>query len=136
MSADKTTPKLNFTLLCDDVRQELGGKYSLMGLFESIFAGAFPATHRRFAIVSEWSGGKGEFSVRTRLLAPDREQVLSESETKLVLFNELQRHRDISVRFDTTFRTPGAYWIETLLDGKQAGMTPLTVQMTGREPVH
>jgi len=136
MAITKIKPRLNYTLICDDVRQELGGKFSLMGLFESIYANSFPATHHRFAIVNEWTGGQGEFIVTIRLLAPDRAQVLSESESKLALFNERQRHRDISVRFNTTFKVPGTYWVETLVDGEQAGLTPLPVQMVTEETVH
>jgi hypothetical protein len=136
MASTNIKPRLNFTLICDDVRQEMGGKFSLMGLFESIYANSFPALHHRFAIVNEWSGGKGEFTIRIRLLAPDREQVLSESETRLMLFNETQRHRDISIRYNTTFKVPGTYWVETLLDGEQAGMTPLIVQMVTEQTVH
>ncbi len=136
MAGTKIKPRLTYTLICDDVRQEMGGKFSLMGLFESIYANTFPALHHRFAIVNEWTGGKGDFTVKIRLLAPDREQVLSESETRLTLFNEMQRHRDISIRYNTTFKTPGTYWIETLLDGEQAGMTPLVVQMVTEQRVH
>ncbi len=136
MAGTKIKPRLNYTIICDDVRQEMGGKFSLMGLFESIYAGTFPALHHRFVIVNEWSGGRGEFTVRIRLLAPDREQVLSESETKLSLFNETQRHRDISIRYNTTFKVPGTYWIETLVDGEQAGIIPLTVQTVTEQTVH
>lgn len=136
MAGTKIKPRLSYTLICDDVRQEMGGKFSLMGLFESIYANTFPALHHRFAVVNEWTGGRGDFSIRIRLLAPDQEQVLSESETKLSLFNETQRHRDISVRYNTTFKVPGTYWIETLLDGERVSMTPLVVQMVTEQTVH
>ncbi len=136
MAITKIKPRLNFTLICDDVRQEMGGKFSLMGLFESIYASTFPALHHRFAIVNEWSGGKGEFSIRIRLLSPDRAQILSESESRLSLFNESQRHRDISIRHNTTFKVPGTYWVETLIDGEQAGVIPLAVQMVTEQTVH
>ena len=132
----KIKPKLNYTLLCDDVRQEMGGKFSLMGLFESIYSSTFPAMHPRFAIVNDWAGGKGEFNSRIRLLAPDQKQVLSESESKLNLFNESQHHRDISIRFNSTFNVPGTYWIETLLDGERAGIIPLNVQLISNKNVH
>ncbi len=136
MASPKTKPRLNYTLMCDDVRREMGGKFSLMGLFESIFATAFPAVHRQFAIVNEWTGGKGEFMVKIRLLTPNRDQVLSESESKLALFSETQRHRDIAIRYDTSFRFPGTYWIETLLDNEQAGIIPLVVQSVTEQTVH
>jgi hypothetical protein len=136
MSTGKIKPRLSYTLVCDDVRQEMGGKFSLMGLFESIVSSSFPALHHRFAIVNEWTGGKGEFISRIRLLAPDREQVLSESEASISLFNESQRHRDISVRFNTSFKVPGTYWIETLLDDEQINFTPLVLHFVGDKNVH
>lgn len=136
MAHVKIKPTLRYTILCDDVRQEMGGKFSLMGLFESIYANVFPAVHPRFAIVNEWTGGKGEFAVRMRLLAPDREQVISESEGTITLFSETQRHRDISIRFNTTFAVPGTYWIETLLDGERVGLVPLTLQLITDRNVH
>ena len=136
MAVTKIKPKLNFTILCDDVRQEMGGKFSLMGLFENIYSNAFPTMHPRFAIVNEWTGGKGEFHVRIRLLAPDQKQVISESDSTLNLFNENQRHRDISVRFNSTFSVPGTYWIETLLDEERAGILALPIQILSNTNVH
>jgi len=136
MANTKIKPRLSYTILCDDVRAELGGKYSLMGLFESIYANSFPALHHRFAIVNEWTGGKGTFTVKIRLLAPDRKQVLSESEAKLDLFSETQRHRDISVRFNTTFTVPGTYWVETVLDDERVSIIPLNLQQVSDKNVH
>ena len=136
MADKKIKPRLNYTLLCDDVRQEMGGKFSLMGLFESVYSNTFPALHPRFAIVNDWSGGKGDFISRLRLLAPDQQQVLSESESKINLFNESQHHRDISIRFNSTFNAPGTFWIETLLDGDRAGIIPLTLQVVTNKNVH
>jgi hypothetical protein len=129
-------PSLVHTIICDDVRQELGGKFSLMGLFETVSAPSFPVVHPRFAIVNEWAGGRGEFHCRVRLLAPDRKTVLSESESRFALFNEAQRHRDISVRFNTTFPAPGTYWIEMIIDDEQAALVPLTVQQVNQQTVH
>jgi hypothetical protein len=136
MEGNKIKPKLSFTILCDDVRQEMGGKFSLMGLFEGIYANSFPTLHPRFAIVSEWTGGRGEFVVRIRLLAPDQHQVISESESRLNLSYETQRHRDISIRFNSTFKVPGTYWIEMLLDGERVGMVPFPLQTISKEMVH
>jgi len=136
MAGNKIKPKLNFTILCDDVRPELGGKFSLMGLFECIYSNSFPTLHPRFAIVNEWTGGKGEFVVKIRLLAPDQEQVLSETESRLTLHNEKQRHRDISVRLNSSFKVPGTYWIETLLDEERVGMVPFPIQTVSNEMVH
>lgn len=136
MGANKTRPSLVHTIICDDVRQELGGKFSLMGLFETISAQSFPVVHPRFAIMNEWTGGKGEFLSRVRLLAPDRRTVLSESETRFSLYSETQRHRDISVRFNTTFPAPGTYWLEMTIDNELVAAFPLAVQQVNEQTVH
>ncbi len=136
MATKKIRPSLVHTIICDDVRQEIGGKFSLMGLFETISAQTFPVVHPRFAIVNEWTGGKGEFQSRVRLLAPDRMTVLTESESRFTLYSETQRHRDISVRFNTAFPAPGTYWLEMLIDGEQIALVPLTVQQVNQQTVH
>jgi hypothetical protein len=136
MASMKIKPKLNYTILCDDVRQEMGGKFSLMGLFESIYANSFPAVHPRFAIVNEWMGGKGDFKLTIRLLGTNKKDVLSESDSTMSLFSETQRHRDIAVRFNTTFSASGTYWIEMLLDGEQAGLVPLPLQVISPKNVN
>ncbi len=134
--ATKIKPKLSYSILCDDVRQELGGKFSLMGLFENIYANSFPAVHPRFAIVNEWTGGRGDFRLRVRLLGTNKKDVLSESESVLSLYNETQRHRDISVRFNTTFPVPGTYWIQILLDDEQVALVPLQLQLMNDKNVN
>ena len=136
MVVNNVKPVLVHTILCDDVRQEIGGKFSLMGLFETISSSTFPVVHPRFAIMNEWSGGRGEFKARIRLLAPDRTTVISESEAKLSLFSETQHHRDISLRFNTAFPTPGTYWIEMLIDNDQIALVPLPVQQINQQTVH
>jgi hypothetical protein len=133
---NKIKPTLVHTILCDDVRQEVGGKFSLMGLFETIHAAVFPAVHPRFAVVNEWRGGRGEFTAKIRLLTPDRGQVIAESESKISLYSETQRHRDITIRMNTTFKAPGTYWIEMLLDGEQIAVVPLPVQQVSQQTVH
>ena len=136
MADTKVRPGLVMTILCDDVRQELGGKISLMGLFETISAPSFPTMHPRFAIMNEWTGGRGDFTSRIRLLAPDQKSVLSESETRFTLYQETQRHREISFRLNMTFTAPGTYWVEMQIDGERAALVPLPVQQIHQQTVH
>jgi len=136
MAEKKIRPALVMTILCDDVRQELGGKISLMGLFETISAPSFPTMHPRFAILNEWTGGRGDFTSVIRLLTPDQSTVLSESETRFTLYQETQRHREISFRLNSTFKSPGTYWVEMLIDGSRAALVPLPVQQVHQQTVH
>jgi len=133
---EKTRPGLNFTLLCDDVRQELGGKISLMGIFENVYANSFPAVHPRLATVNEWADGLGEFEATLRILSPDRKTVLRETVTKLKLVNARFKHRDISIHLNLEFREPGTYWIENYLDGILVNSVPLSVMLRKEKSFH
>jgi len=133
---EKTKPSLNFTLLCDDVRQEMGGKVSLMGIFENVYAGSFPAVHPRLATVNEWADGLGEFEATLRILSPDRKTVLRETVTKLKLVNARFKHRDISIHLNLEFKEPGTYWIENYLDGILVNSVPLNVMLVKEKSFH
>ncbi|GAB4489641.1 MAG: hypothetical protein OHK006_21550 [Thermodesulfovibrionales bacterium] len=125
--SERMKPTLTFTIVCDDIRQEVGGKISLMGLFESIFSTQFPVMHPRLAIMAEWTCGRGEFETRFRLLSPDRKQTLRETSSRLKLAESGMRHRDISIHLNIEFRTPGVYWIEHYLDNELVSSQPLNV---------
>ena len=133
---EKTTPSLNFTLLCDDVRQEMGGKISLMGIFENVYANSFPAVHPRLAAVNEWADGLGEFEATLRILSPDRKTVLRETVTKLKLVNARFKHRDISIHLNLEFKEPGTYWIENYLDGILVNSVPISVILIKEKSFH
>src|SRR5512136_910940 len=133
---EKTKPSLNFTLLCDDVRQEMGGKISLMGIFENVYANSFPAVHPRLATVNEWADGLGEFEATLRILSPDRKTVLRETVTKLKLVNARFKHRDISIHLNLEFKEPGTYWIENYLDGILVNSVPISVILIKEKSFH
>ncbi len=133
---DLIKPSLNFTIICDDVRQEMGGKLSLMGLFENIYAEKFPAVHPRVAIISEWAGGKGEFGIRMRILTPDGKTVIRETHSKMSLNGVNYRHRDVSVHLNVELQTPGTYWVENYLDDELINSIPLNVVQVKGQQVH
>jgi hypothetical protein len=134
--AEKTRPALSFTLVCDDVRQEMGGKVSLMGIFESIFATQFPALQPRIAIMNEWTEGVGEFETVLRILSPDRKTVLRETRGRFKLTDARFRHRDISIHLNMEFKEPGTYWIENAIDGVLVNSVPLQVTRVKDQPFH
>lgn len=125
--AEKARPTLNFTLLCDDIRQELSGKLSIMGIFENIYAPKFPAIHPRLAIINEWAEGTGDFDATLRILTPDRRTIIRENVTRLRLTDTRYRQRDVSIHLNIKFREPGIYWIENYLDGMLVNSVPLNV---------
>ncbi|MBI5639552.1 MAG: hypothetical protein HZA17_03915 [Nitrospirae bacterium] len=133
---ERIKPSLNFTIICDDIRQEIGGKISLMGLFENIYATKFPAIHPRIAIMNEWSEGRGEFEATMRIFSPDKKSVLRETSSRIKLGEVTFRHRDASVHLNLDFTTPGTYWIENYLDNELINSIPLKVVQVKEQSVH
>lgn len=131
-----TKPSLSFTLLCDDVRQEVGGKISIMGIFEDIYAPVFPAVHPRLATINEWSDGAGEFETALKILSPDRKTVVRETTTRLKLGDARHKHRDIAIHLNIEFKEPGTYWVETYLDGSLMNSIPLQVIQVKGQSFH
>lgn len=129
-------PTITFTIFCDDVRQEIGGKISLMGIFENIYATSFPAIHPRLAIVTEWTEGKGEYDTNLRILSPDRKTVLRETSSRMRLSETGVRHRDVSIHLNIEFDRPGVYWVEHLLDGEVIHSMPMRVFHVKEQKLH
>lgn len=129
-------PSLAYTIICDDVRQEAGGKISLMGLFENIYATSFPVLHPRLAMMSEWSDGRGDFVVTTRIVSPDRKTVLRETASKMSLSDSHYKHRDISLHLNIEIQSPGTYWIEHYLDNELISSIPLNVVHIREQSFH
>lgn len=129
-------PSLIYTIICDDVRQEQGGKISLMGLFENIYAINFPVLHPRLALMSEWTDGRGEFEVMTRLISPDRKTTLRETVSRITINDANHRHRDVSLHLNIEFQTAGTYWIEHYLDRELVSSMPLAVIQVKEQAFH
>ncbi len=134
--AQKTRPHLNFTLFCDDVRQEMGGKISVMGIFENIYSRSFPAVHPRLATINEWADGSGDFEATLRILSPDRKTIIRETATRLKFASAGHKHRDISIHLNIEFKRPGTYWIENYLDGILVNTVPLNVILVKEKSFH
>lgn len=134
--ADTMKPSLSYTIVCDDVRQEEGGKISLMGLFENICALEFPVLQPRIAFMSEWENGRGEFEVMTRLISPDHKTILRETVSRITMNDTYRRHRDVTVHINIELAAPGTYWLEHSIDGELVSSMPLTVIQVREKAFH
>jgi hypothetical protein len=71
--------QLIYTLLCDDVRIEMGNKISLMGIFQNIMVDKLPISLIKFAVINHWKG-EGNHQTEVRILAPDRSNLVVTSQ--------------------------------------------------------
>ena len=79
-------PKHEFTLLCDDIRQEMGGKTSLMGLYDHhIVVPEVPFVLPKVCFYSRFSRMDGQFKFSFSLVAPngDRKDIIRDSDVQI-----------------------------------------------------
>jgi hypothetical protein len=126
------TAQLVYSIVCDDVRIEMGNKLSLMGLFENIFFQGFPSVLLKFAIINHWIG-TGEFETYVKVLSPDRRDLVVSAPSKFVI--ESNGYAD-NVTFFTnvSFDQPGSHVIQVFIDGKVAAERPLYVHHVQAPP--
>ncbi len=110
-------PALLYSILCDDVRREENGKFLLIGLFETIGAREFPATHPALFIVNGWIGGVGSFRQYSRILDPSGQELARDQETPFQLSTLKARHSVIARFNHLELPQAGEYAVEVLLNG-------------------
>lgn len=121
-------PSLLYSVLCDDVRRETNGKLMLIGLFETVGAQEFPATHPVLYVVNGWGGGVGTFTQYTRILGTDSTMLIQDRETTFTL-GDLRAKHSVIARFNNLpLAQPGEYAVEILLNSDLKLRYPLLVE--------
>jgi len=123
--ASSIRPDLQFSVLCDDVRQEINGKLILIGLFEAIRAKVFPVWHPMLYIVNRWRNGEGVFTEITRVVSGANEKVAEGQETRFQLPGTHTSHTVIHRFPNIRFESPGTYWVEINLGNELCHRYPI-----------
>jgi len=79
-------PKHEFTLLCDDIRQEMGGKTSLMGLYDHhIVVPEVPFILPKVCFFSKFSRMDGQFKFSFSVVSPngERKDIIRDSDVQI-----------------------------------------------------
>jgi hypothetical protein len=118
--------RLVYTLLCDDVRLEMGNKLSFMGVFQNIMVQQLPVSLIKFAVVSHWRG-EGSHLSEVRILTPDRMQPIVVSQPTSFDLSPGGHADNISFFVNVTFPVAGQYWVQTLVDSNLFDEQPLMV---------
>ena len=124
--------ELSYTLLCDDVRLEVGNKLSYMGVFQSIIVPQLPVWLPKLAVVNH-GRGEGTHLSEVRILMPDRQQALVVSQPARFEINQGSAD-NISFFVNVTFPVAGEYWVQTLVDSnlfEERGLLVTDQQLIG-----
>lgn len=110
---DTKNLKLIYTLLCDDVRLEMGNKLSMMGVFQNIMVEQLPVSLIKFAVVNHWRG-EGVYQTEVRILSPDKLNTVVASQPTNIELVSGGFTDNISFFVNVVFNAPGIYWVQTL----------------------
>lgn len=131
MSGEKTTRdlRLQYTIICEDVRLEVNHKLSLMGLFYAIQVPQLPVTLLKMAIVNHWSG-EGQYLAEVRILTPDRSQPIAVSPPSPFEVPTNGFADNVTIFANVSFHAAGNYVVQTLINSNLFSEQVLTVTDT------
>lgn len=122
--------QLVYTLLCDDVRLEMGNKISLMGVFQNIMVEKLPISLIKFAVVNHWRG-EGVHQTEVRIVSPDKNNVVVTSQATNIELAQGGFTDNVSFFVNVVFQTAGTYWVQTLANTVLLEEFPLIVTDAG-----
>ena len=108
MNEKYVLPNCQASVLCEDIRREITGMQTLVGVINAVPAPQIPIGFLKLCLWTRWCNGVGEFKQTAKMLAPD-EKILGESSvtfrlkemeamaTNVNLFTNIQfkTHRDL-----------------------------------------
>lgn len=118
--------QLIYTLLCDDVRIEMGNKISLMGIFQNIMVEKLPVSLIKFAVINHWRG-EGNHQTEVRIMSPDKQNLVVTSQPTSIELTPGGFTDNVSFFVNVVFSSAGTYWVQTIADTVVLDELPLIV---------
>lgn len=127
MSNSAILPDLQAALLCEDVRAELGGQQTLVGVIGAIPTPSLPIGFFKLCLWTRWCGGSGDFVQKCLIYDPEEDQAIAEAVVPFKL-SDLSAHAT-NVHFfgGVQFQKYGTYHVEIQLDDEIRLRIPLPV---------
>jgi hypothetical protein len=128
MTRQENTSQLNlhYTILCEDVRLEVGQKLSLIGVFYAIQVPQLPINVLKLVILNHWSGD-GQYLSEVRILTPDRTQPVAVSQPSAFEIPPGGYADNVTMFANVTFPVAGNYVVQTLINSTLFAEQSLTI---------
>ncbi len=127
METTAILPDLQSCVLCEDVRCEINGMQTLVGVINVIPAPSLPINCLRLCIWSRWCSGAGKFRQKSRIIGVDEQQVLAQAEVEFEL-KELEGHAtNVHYFGGVQFQQFGLHHVEVFLENELRLRFPLPV---------
>lgn len=127
MTPSRILPDLQCSLVCEEVRQEANGNFFLIGVINFIRVPQLPVTAFKLCLFNRWTAGFGQFTESVRLIAPDQTTVLRKGDLKFALQDVTHNTPTLTIWTQIKFETPGAYYVEVLVDDVMKLRFPIVV---------
>ena len=116
MHNETIIPDLQSALLCEDVRAEVSGQQTLIGVLGAIPTSSLPIGFLKLCLWTRWCGGLGSFHQRSIIFDPEENEPIAQAEINFAL-NDMNAHAT-NVHFfgGVQFKKYGVYFIEIHLD--------------------
>jgi hypothetical protein len=109
------TLELQYTIICEDVRLEVGSKLTIVGVFYGIYVAQLPVSILKFAVLNHWLG-EGTYLTEVRILSPDRSQAIVASRPTSLQVQANGYADNINIFANIIFPVAGEYVVQTLVD--------------------
>ncbi len=129
-------PNCQASILCEDIRREITGMQTLVGVINAVPAPQVPIGFLKLCLWTRWCNGVGEFKQTAKLLAPD-EKILGESSVTFRLKEMEAMATNVNVFTSIQFKELGVYHIEIYIDDQLMLRYPVPVvqvQMPSQPP--
>jgi hypothetical protein len=127
LDPESVLPDLQASVICEDVRQEVNGMQTLVGIIHLIPARMLPVALLKLCVWTRWCGGVGRFRQNSRIVGIDDQQVLAESQIDFEL-KELEGHvTNVNLFTGVQFQHYGLHHVEIMLDQELRLRYPLPV---------
>ena len=120
-------PDLQSCVLCEDVRCEINGMQTLVGVINVIPAPTLPINCMRLCIWSRWCSGSGKFRQKSRIIGVDEQQVLAQAEVEFELKEMEGQATNAHFFGGVQFQQFGMHHVEIFLENELRLRFPLPV---------
>jgi hypothetical protein len=134
MQASRILPDLQCSLVCEDVRREMGGNFILLGVLAAVRVPQLPIVAQRLCVFTRWTAGLGKFTAKVRLLQPDQTTLIREAEVKFELKDVTRTSTSLLGFENVEFKAAGVYYVEVMVDDVVKLRYPLRVALMPPPP--
>jgi hypothetical protein len=124
----------HYTLLCDDIRVEVGNRLSLIGMFQAVVTEQLPISLIKLAALTYWHG-QGTGSAEVRVVSPDRSELIVASNATPIDLAAGGFTQNLVFFVNVQLSEEGTYWVQTLLDSKVVDEVPFAVVLHRHDAV-